>query len=210
MSRLAMCLMMSCDGSNPNVSIYRERSPLTCIYRFGHSSFVGIKCAFFLLAYSALVLGCMVYSLSLAPRVFRQGTWHSHAWQLSYGYSILSEKVLLGFSPSCGRVSQVTSGVLLCIVYLLVILILLLLHIYVTGLVYVSVDEKMIMKVERSEHAWNFHITRIKFFDDEPARDREIHAHGPPAPIQDQVLGIRWCSFCRPWSLFTEYAMWFY
>ena len=68
-----MCLMMSCDGSNPNVSIYRERSPLTCSYRFGHSSSIGIKCTILLLVYSALVLGCMVYSLSLVPRVLGKG-----------------------------------------------------------------------------------------------------------------------------------------
>ena len=54
---------------------------------------------------------------------------------------------MLGFSTLCGRVSQDISGVLLCIVSLLVILIILLLQIYITGSVYVSADDKMIMKV---------------------------------------------------------------
>ena len=59
----------------------------------------------------------------------------------------LEWKGLLGFSPSYGRVSQDISCVLLCIVSLLVILIILLLHVYVTGSVYVSTNDKMIMKV---------------------------------------------------------------
>ena len=89
----------------------------------------------------------MVYHLSLVPRVYlgkRLGRVMLDSCLMDF---YLEWKGLLGFSPSCERVSQDISGVLLCVVSLLVILIILLLHIYVTGSVYVSADDKMVMKV---------------------------------------------------------------
>ena len=60
--------------------LYIERGFLSLVHiDLVISSPIGIKCAILLLFYSALVLGCMIYSLSLGPRVFGQETWHSDA-----------------------------------------------------------------------------------------------------------------------------------